>query len=301
MRKEVVTVKDNFFLVLERESKAGQKGRLVIRTSGYTSTVSAIHEPWILTQCKTIPHNNRDHLPDPVIMPQKMLDVYEDLDCNVLNLYFRPECKGLKYATREFGEYLEKYIFSSYDRHALVGHSKGGLFVGGVTEYLDKSTNIAMIAPTFGTMMGNEKEAFKVLDEWQEVGSKRMLTSLDIAIYKRVMHLIGSRRPIDYDMSIGSEFMTKELNLSNLQKHRLLLIMANCPRKKCGLDDAIFRHYGKYFGLDKHGDGMVSNDNQKYPCAFTEDITVKQVMATHPTVLSKRKTNQHLYNFLSEI
>lgn len=288
--KKVIT-KRNFLLVSERTSRS-KNGVLVIRTSGYTSTEQANLEPWMWTQLKTLPHSNRSHLllPDPVISPNNPLKhLYEQLDCTAFNLYFTPQCNGLKYAITEAGEYFEKKLFPKYKKHCLIGHSKGGLFIGGLTKELNTKTNIILVSPTFGTIMGSEELVIQQLEKYkhtQDSNLNKFLLIPEIATYKKITHVLGSRRPIDYDMAINSRFIKEDLDLSNLKNHRTMLVTASCPIGLCNPADAIFRHYGKFLGLDKRADGMVRLCNQRLPIKYGVDKVV-ELTATHPTVLKK--------------
>lgn len=285
--KEIIALGKNFLLVKERESTNGEKGRTVIRSSGYTTTKKALSQNWFLTQLQTVPHMNREHLPDPFIFPQKVFDVYDVLDCNLFNLFFLPECKGLDYAAEEVVDYLEKDFYPKYQSHAMVLHSKGALFGIGATKYLQTNENIAMIAPTIGTIMGDEQLVYEKMKKYvdsRETKISKFLTSLQVnALLKPVTHITCSRRPIDYDMAIGSKFL-EELDFSNLERHCTMLVTAEC------LDDVIlselpFQYYAKFVGLDKNADGMVALSNQKLVANFVDEIN--HIVATHPTALNK--------------
>lgn len=285
MEKIEIIVRRNFLLVLERKGQ----GPLLIRTSGYTSNEKAVMELWIRTQMRTIPYSDRSHLPDPAIAPFNGLkDLYDELDCTAYNLYFLPECEGLRYAIEEAGEFFETELFPEYEEHNLIGHSKGGLFMGALTKDLDTETNLVMVSPTFGTIMGDEEEVFKRLQEYKDRQSvlKRFLLTPEIWFYKGITHRFGSRRPIDYDMAINSDFMKKYLDLSKLKNHRTMLITATCPEGICNPFEAVFRHYGKFLGLNRKADGMVLLDNQRLPLEYGVNALV-ELTATHPTVLKK--------------
>lgn len=286
--KEIITMR-NFLLVLERRSLNNHKS-LLIRTSGYTSTEEAVRQSWVRTQLRTLPHSNRSQLPDPVIAPQSSIatNLYEELDCTIYNLYFLPACKGLKYAIEEAGEFFEREIFPEYEKLNLLGHSKGGLFMGALTKELDTKTNLVMVSPTFGTIMGAEENVFSELEQYKNKQSpiKKLFLTPEIGGYKMITRLFGSRRPIDYDMAINSEFMKKDLDLSKLKNHRTMLVTATCPNGICNPVDATFRHYGKFLNLDKKADGMVSLENQRLPMAYEIDKLL-ELTATHPTVLKK--------------
>lgn len=285
--KKILVMK-NFLLVLERCSR-NEDGPLLIRTSGYTATEQAVRQPWIWTQLRTIPHSDRSQLPDPAIAPQNgMANLYKQLDCTVYNLYFRPQCKGLRYAIEEASEFFDLSIFPGYKECNLIGHSKGGLFMGALTKELHTKTNIVMISPTFGTIMGDEEAVFKELQAYKDKQSaiKKFLLTPEIGLYKKVTHQFGSRRPIDYDMAIDSEFMKKYLDLSGLKNHRTMLVTATCPEGMCNPVEAVFRHYGKFLSLDKKADGMVLLDNQRLPIEYGVNAVV-ELTATHPTILKK--------------
>lgn len=279
---------EKFILIKERTTRKGNKGICVIRSSGYTIDEKAVTESWICTQLRTLPKKDRSHLPDPVIANQKgrVLRPYEETDCNVYGLYAKPECKGIKQLQIELAHFIKSNIVNKYEKHALIGHSKGGLIFAGLP--LEIPTNILLITPTFGTIMGNEELMIKTLDEYKKSKNniQKVLLTPDIALYKWVMRTIGSRRAIDYDMSINSNFILQEMDLSYLRYHHTMLITATCPD---GIfinpTDAFFRHYGKYLGLDKKGDGMVELEKQKLCEGFADKVTT--IKATHPTVLEK--------------
>lgn len=286
--EEIITMQ-NFLLVLERRSR-NRRNSLLIRTSGYTSTRQAVNQSWIGTQLRTLPYSDRSQLPDPVIVPQSSIatSLYNELDCTIYNLYFLPSCKGLKYAIEEASEFFEREIFPEYEKLNLLGHSKGGLFMGALTKELDTKTNLVMVSPTFGTIMGAEENVFSELERYKDKlpPIKKFFLTPEIGVYKRITHLFGSRRPIDYDMATNSEFMKKDLDLSKLKNHRTMLVTATCPNDICNPIDATFRHYGKFLNLDKKADGMVSLENQRLPLAYEIDKLL-ELTATHPTVLKK--------------
>lgn len=284
------TVAKNFLLVLEQTSRHGiYGGSVVIRSSGYTMTPESVSESWVRTQSKTLFQEDRLHLSDPLIAPQTpTLKPYKKLDCTVFNLYLRPECKGLKYATDELSHFLDNNLLKYFDNHAFIGFSKGGLIIAAMTQYLKTVTNIMMIAPTFGTIMGDEQLVFQRLDNYlqsQSPKSQFFLTP-EIGIYKKVTHIVGSRRPTDYDMSIDSYYLNKELDLSNLSRHNTLLVTARCsPNFFCSFPNAAFRHYGKYLGLAHNADGMVTLQDQMRPLVSVDKCM--SIYATHPTALKK--------------
>ena len=188
--KKIIVLK-NFLLVLERCSR-NKDGPLLIRTSGYTATEQAVRQSWIWTQLRTIPHSDRSQLPDPAIAPQNgMANLYKQLDCTVYNLYFRPQCKGLRYAIEEASEFFDLSIFPGYKERNLIGHSKGGLFMGALTKELHTKTNIVMISPTFGTIMGDEEAVFRHYGKFLNLDKKADgMVSLD-----------NQRLPIEYGVN----------------------------------------------------------------------------------------------------
>ena len=297
--KEIYATRKNFLLVQERESTKGSAGRTVIRASGYTTTAKALYQNWILTQLQTVPHMDRSHLPDPFMFPQKLFNVYNELDCNVFNIFFLPECKGLDYAAEEVARYLEKFFYPTYSRHAMVLHSKGALFGIGLTKYLDSNENIVMIAPTLGTVMGDERQMYEEMRKYTTRKTTRFskwFTNLQVeALLKPVAHITCSRRPIDYDMAIGSEYL-EQLDLSRLFRNKTLLITAECP-DTVSLSEVFFKYYGKFLSLDKEGDGMVSLKNQRRVANLVDEVI--DIKATHPMALSK--SMPYVKKFLSEI
>ncbi len=277
MRK-IVMKTDNWLLV--EEQNVADHAPVVIKTSGYTSDEKAINEPWILTQMRTLWRNNRQHLPDPVIAPQRgeALRPYEWK--NVYTFYFTPECKGIKKAEEEFSDYLNSEMADK--TLAIVGHSKGGLLAANLN--LKKRINMVLIAPTFGTIMGDEGAVKRALDFYKR-GSKNILTHMEVNLYKWMVHRIDSRRPVDYDMALDAKYVQKT-DFSKLSQHRVLLIGAVCPQKPfCDMTDAFFRHTGKFLHLNKEGDGMVSLANQLLPKDYVTQTVILE--ATHPTILNK--------------
>ena len=281
----VVVKRKNFFLLLENIAEKCM-APVVIVSSGYTSTINAqTQEPWLVTQVKTIPKRNREHLPDPLIMETSSLNyLYAQIDCCAYSLYLTPECKSLKDASLELAELLESQVFHQCEECFLVGHSKGALLFTSVAESLKSKTNICLVAPTYGCIFGNQEFFIKALER---KCSSNPLECLDKLLFEEVMKIIGSRRPVDMDMSIGSDFVNT-LDFRALKKHNVLLIPARCPENKwCNPIDAFFRHYGKYLGLDVAGDGMVSYSKQLTPLIHYGLKKVHPIQATHPRALSE--------------
>lgn len=294
----------NFILVPEREaqnSSKGKKGKIgVIRSSGYTTTVKALNEPWLLTQLKVLPFSDRSHLSDPFILPQTTKDLmapYENTDSSVYNLFFTPECKGIRNAANEFLWFYEKVFCEKYENTALIGYSKGGLLMARVASYLQDTTNILLIAPTLGTPMGDEIAIRNLLQSYQNrYKSKKPFIKGEVAFLKLITHMIFSRRPVDRDMVMGAKFL-EQLELSALAKHNSMLIMAMCPEGNCSIDEKFFRYYGNCLQLSKLGDGMVEIERQMLAAPYVQ--RTKIVSATHPTVLKKAEV--YIEEFLRDI
>lgn len=208
-------------------------------------------------------------------------------NCNVFNLFFLPECKGLKYAMEEFAKYLEADFSKTYPEYGIIGYSKGGLFAAGLVKYLKRITNILMITPTFGTIMGDEEMVSLEMDKYlRRCKSKlsKMIAIPQVAFLKKITHITCSRRPIDYDMTLGSKFLDEDLDVSKLRKHNAMLITVDCFITS-GISERFFKYYAKFVGLDKHADGMVEIENQR----LVSEMVKKEVriFATHPTALEK--------------
>lgn len=287
--QEIYTVRDNFLLVKEHQSTKGNIGRTVIVTSGYTITPEAVKQNWFLTQFKTLLHQNRSKLPDPWILSNNLMAMYEELDCNAYTLFFLPQCKGLKYAIEEIADYLDWEFFPNFPHNAIIGHSKGGLFAAGLTKSLDINTNIAIVTPAFGTIMGDELLAYEAMDKYLQTKThaiEKLATIPQVKFYKKIIGIVCSGRSIDYDMAIGSKFLTKDLDLSNLHKHNTLLITAKSP-KKYNLSDLFFIQCGKLVELNEKGDGMVSLENQRFISNMVDEEIL--IEATHQSALYKAK------------
>ena len=277
MSRKRIIEKENFFLVEERKGS----GPLIIQSSGYTSDERAIKEPWILTQFRTIPHSDRSHLPDPVIFKHNNLLPYRYLDCNVWTLYFRPECQGLENALEEFSRYYETLT----EKPILLGYSKGGLFFGSLTECLE-DLKIALIAPTVKTITGDEEEMLRRLNN--KAQNARIKEKLIIALVKKVVKIIGSRRPIDKDMSMGSEFIKKH-TFKNLANNHSLLIIGRGSQESW-IDKMCYK-FGQLLELPKDSDGMT-----EIPEIQAQDMVV--VSATHMTIMEDPAADLKLFKFV---
>lgn len=279
MSRKRIIEKENFFLVEERKGL----GPLIIQSSGYTSDKRAIKEPWILTQIRTIPHTDRSNLPDPVIFQHNNLMPYEYLDCHVWTLYFRPECTGLEEALKEFTEYYVNLL----EKPIIIGYSKGGLFFGALTDCLE-DLKIVLIAPTLKTVTGDEEEMLRRLDKRESSSEKRM-EKLLIKLLKKLVKIIGSRRPIDRDMSIGSEFLKKH-TLKNLSNNNSLLIIATGSEET--LADKLCSKFGQLMNLSNNSDGMTEEVKGVHA-----HITI-DIPATHISVMDNLLTQWEVYKFI---
>ena len=278
MSKKIIKM-NNFILVEERKGT----GPLIIQALGYTTDEKAIKEPWILTQVRTVPHLDRSHLPDPFIFHYKNLVPYEYLDCPVWTLYFRPECTGLEVALKEFAIYYANLP----TKPILFGYSKGGLFFGALTDCLE-DLKIVLIAPTLKTITGDEEEMLRRLDR-REMSSEKRIEKLVIKLLKKLVKIIGSRRPIDRDMSIGSEFLKKH-TLKNLSNNNSLLIIATGSEKT--LADKLCSKFGQLMNLSNNSDGMTEEVKGVHA-----HITV-DIPATHISVMDNLLTQWEVYKFL---
>lgn len=279
-----------FYLAKEQE---GRNPNLpsIIKTSGYTIDKRAIRENWLLTQMRTLPHRDRSHLPDPVILENFKGSLAPYAGREVYSLYLKPGCIGIKYVQDE----LSRLINSSSKDFSFVGHSKGGLIIAGLT--IKKPSKFVFIAPTFGTVMGNEAAVFKEISDYKATHFHTFIKDIELGMYESLIHLIGSRRPVDFDMVPDSKFLN-ELDLEGLHKHKVLLITATCPQGKCGFKDAFFRRLGSYLNLDKDGDGMVSLTSQRLIQDYADYVI--NISATHPTVLGKTRTIKAINKFLKK-
>lgn len=263
--------------------------RIILKSSGYTCDEMAVNENYILTQLRTLPHFNRSNLPDPMILGAGKEALLPYRYRTVLSVYLKPNCVGIASAQKELSEFIN-FSCKEYD---LVGHSKGGLLFSGLE--LERPTRIVFIAPTMGTIMGDESLVFKKLTEYQAQNHCTIPKKSFIALYKWIIHLIGSRRPVDLDMAPNSEFLTN-LNLSGLSKHKVLLITATCPQDNCNFQDTFFRYAGSFLGLDQEGDGMVSLEAQMRIAPYAEKVL--NVKSTHPSVINNPWTIRAIREFL---
>lgn len=291
--REVVYVGKSIMIVQER------KGELVtvIQSSGYTCDEQAIKEPWLLTQFRTMPHLNRKKLPDPIIL-ESQLPCYRDLDCTVYTVYFLPECEGIESAACELEHEVENLEIKTPQK-LLIGHSKGGLLMTAVAKYLKYEMPIILIAPTFGTVWGDEKLVLEKLKGHylREEGFLKKLELIpEIFLIKIALKFLLSRRAVDYDMVQDSEFL-KKLNFSKLKNHYVLLISAECPEGYCSMKDSLVRHVGKMLSLYKEADGVVTLKNQEKP--WDEVKKIVYLTATHASIFLQ--SNATVKNFIENL
>lgn len=288
MRKQIIEG-ENFFLVQEQE-KQWDKFPTIIKSSGYTIDRKAITQPWIWTQMRTIPFRKRSNKPDPLILGEneQFLKFCFPLR-EVYTLYLKPNCKGMEEAQKE----LSDYINASSKEFQFVGYSKGGVLIAGLD--LKKPTKMAMITPTFGTIMGDESrlksciKTYTCLEEKISVWEK-----MELQVYEKLIHFLGSRRPVDLDISLESDYL-KRKNFDSLWKHQVLLVIAECPQETNNIRDFLLKRIGKCLDLDKKGDGIVSLSNQQFLRRYAEEVLL--VEATHSTVLNKDETLLKIKSF----
>lgn len=278
MSRKRIIEKENFFLVEERKGS----GPLIIQALGYTADEKAIREPWILTQIRTLPHLDRQHLPDPLIFKHN-ISAYSAKDCHVWTLYFRPECQGLEVALKEFAEYYANLP----EKPILIGYSKGGLFFGALTDILE-SLDIILVAPTLRTITGDEQEMLRRLEEREKV-SQRYREKFFIRLTKKLVKIIGSRRPIDKDMSIGSEFLNKH-KLKNLRNNNSLLIIGTGSEES--LTDRLCVKCGRLMNVSTDSDGVTENVEGVYGYRTVE------VPSIHIAILEYSITQLEIFRFI---
>lgn len=276
MRKAKLFYEGNNFLLVKRR---GGGGPIIIQTSGYTMDKKAINKSWIATQLRTVLHRNRSRLPDPFIMDH-MLPCYNRLDVAVIELYIKPNCKSLEDLVEEFAIYFEYRC----QKIILIGHSKGALIMTAALERIAKQTTAILVAPTFGTITGSEKE---MLEKLEENKGKGFLENLKTVFLKKVVKIVSSRRPVDRDMYYESDFVNETKRMFyKLKDHNITNIVDRCPEKstKQSIKNKIFIDVGKRLGLNpEESDGIVETANQE----ITKDFIKLQVSirAVHPTAL----------------
>ena len=276
MRKAKLFYEGNNFLLVKRR---GGGGPIIIQTSGYTMDKKAINKSWIATQLRTVLHRNRSRLPDPFIMDH-MLPCYNRLDVAVIELYIKPNCKSLEDLVEEFAIYFEYRC----QKIILIGHSKGALIMTAALERIAKQTTAILVAPTFGTITGSEKE---MLEKLEENNGKGFLENLKTVFLKKVVKIVSSRRPVDRDMYYESDFVNETKRMFyKLKDHNITNIVDRCPEKstKQSIKNKIFIDVGKRLGLNpEESDGIVETANQE----ITKDFIKLQVSirAVHPTAL----------------
>jgi len=276
MRKAKLFYEGNNFLLVKRR---GGGGPIIIQTSGYTMDKKAINKSWIATQLRTVLHRNRSRLPDPFIMDH-MLPCYNRLDVAVIELYIKPNCKSLEDLVEEFAIYFEYRC----QKIILIGHSKGALIMTAALERIAKQTTAILVAPTFGTITGSEKE---MLEKLEENKGKGFLENLKTVFLKKVVKIVSSRRPVDRDMYYESDFVNETKRMFyKLKDHNITNIVDRCPEKstKQSIKNKIFIDVGKRLGLNpEESDGIVETANQEITKDFIK-LPVS-IRAVHPTAL----------------
>lgn len=276
MRKAKLFYEGSNFLLVKRR---GGGGPIIIQTSGYTMDKKAINKSWIATQLRTVLHRNRSRLPDPFIMDH-MLPCYNRLDVAVIELYIKPNCKSLEDLVEEFAIYFEYRC----QKIILIGHSKGALIMTAALERIAKQTTAILVAPTFGTITGSEKE---MLEKLEENKGKGFLENLKTVFLKKVVKIVSSRRPVDRDMYYESDFVNETKRMFyKLKDHNITNIVDRCPEKstKQSIKNKIFIDVGKRLGLNpEESDGIVETANQEITKDFIK-LPVS-IRAVHPTAL----------------
>lgn len=289
MRKAKLFYEGGNFLLVKRR---GGGGPVIIQTSGYTLDKKAINESWIVTQLRTVPHRDRDKLPDPFIMDH-MLPCYKRLDSTVIELYIKPSCKSLEDLVEEFAIYFECHC----EKTVLIGHSKGALIMAAALERIAKQTTAILVAPTFGTVTGSEETMLGRLEENKGNG---FFEALKTVFLKKVVKITSSRRPVDRDMYYESDFVNETKRMFfKLKDHNIINIVDRCPKTsaKQSIKNKIFIDVGKRLGLNpEKSDGMVESKNQVIPLEFIK--VQNNIRAIHPTALES--ANNIIDNVLSK-
>lgn len=281
---------ENFYLVKEQNGRT--ETPIIIKSSGYTIDDQAINGNWFHTQLRTLTHSNRSNLSDPLIFEnsKNALNPYIKNE-SVYSLYLTPACKGIKYFQEEFSDFIN----ALGKDFSFVGFSKGGLLMSGLD--IKRTSKFVFVAPTFGCIFGNKEMVFNEIDKYKSCHILNIFQTIELILYKKIVQLIESWRPVDIDMSPNSQFL-KSLNLKGLSRHRVLLITSTSPKIACNLQDAFFRHFGRYVGLDEYGDCMMSLENQSKVEKYAEQVY--NVFSTHPTVLEKATTIMYISEFLND-
>ena len=279
MRNREIIEGENFFLVQEQE-KQWDRLPTIIKSSGYTMDRKALTEPWLLTQMRTLPFRNRSNKPDPLVLEnnQQFLRFCFPLR-EVYTLYLKPNCKGMEEAQKE----ISSYINSSLKKFELMGYSKGGVLMAGLE--LKRPTRIAIVTPTFGTIITDESKLESCIKTYtcleEEVSP---LEKMELQVYKQLLHILGSRRPVDRDITLESQYLTQK-NFDNLWRHRVLLVIAQCPQEKSeDIRDRVFQRMGKCLDCLR-GDGILPLSHQQFLRKYADEVLL--VEATHATVLAK--------------
>ena len=268
MRKQSILYKgENILLVRERKGKDVR----VIETSGYTKKADAVNQSWLKTNLQTIPKKNRSELSDPFIFTQKM-KCYKTVDAEVIRLYLLPECKSLNNAATELALIIQRKFADAI----LIGHSKGGFLIATTLErILDIKMDALIITPTIGTITGDEEAMLRKVRMNEDNIFCR-------AFWRFIIKTVGSRRPIDMDMTEGSKLIasTRQYLLA-LTDHNILSVYATCPQyTKATLNEKVFMRFGEIMDLDPNtSDGMVHIENQRLPKGFEKWVKIKSINA----------------------
>ncbi len=188
---------------------------------------------------------------------------------------------------------ISSYVNKTPKEFEFVGYSKGGVLIAGLD--LKKPTKMALVTPTFGTIMGDESRLKSCIKTYTRLEEKiSVWEKMELQVYEKLIHFLGSRRPVDLDISLESDYL-KRKNFDSLWKHQVLLVIAECPQETNNIRDFLLKRIGKCLDLDKKGDGIVSLSNQQFLRRYAEEVLL--VEATHSTVLNKDETLLKIKSF----
>ena len=214
-------------VVIQMLQKGTSRDRCFVIGSGYTLNVDE--------EDKVVWH-------DPAMI---QVDYNIPEDVTVFTYYYTFECEGLDQAALEISEFINNNILREYERLFLIGHSKCGLCLSKVTEYLEDLVRLVTVSTPFdGTIIADYKAVEK------KVKSKVLMW-----MYKKIF----SNHNVDLDIIPGSEF------LQNLKEPRCIEhinIMSTMKGKRFIINpiDLFLLMVGKVLGFE--GDGVVPFSSQ---------------------------------------
>lgn len=192
---------------------------------------------------------------------------YQELEGDIIEMYFPFECQGLEEAGIDFSHYIN-YNMKKYKNIILIGHSKGGVCFANMARMLDRMTKMLFVSTPFkGTIMTDPEKMEKIL-------CKPEYKLYRIYYYQHI---------VDLDIMPGSYFM-RTADFSGVKNHTCINVISQNVHIRTPMDLGC-KYLNSKLGYE-HGDGIVDLESQEY---IHEIAPVKKVYidATHANSLKR--------------